>query len=265
MQLHNPLKTPAFPIRAVLLLLAVALLVGCPAPPPDAQITTAKETRTNGDANDADDTTPDPQQWGPVAGAGQATDGPTRAAADAPTATTLGGSAHAKVGGKPDKKNDSAVGRSFSRVVTNLVVNKQGAFVFDIGVNVKGLKTTGHGFVEITVLMNVLKGNGDVITDPATGGVRPDTAVANVNFKGTSGAGGAPGSMVINGDATNPDPLQANGDYTRTLTGPNGGTKLAPGNYLIELELRIVATAPKADTPPSTADVDAVTLSLKLH
>ena len=66
--------------------------------------------------------------------------------------------------------------------------------------------------------------------------------IADQSFEVGLDANGVP-SVGIAGDPA-PDSLDADGGYARQLSGPNGGVQLPAGQYQLELDLRIIATAP---------------------
>lgn len=211
----------------------------------------------SGSADDAVPATP-PEQYPTAANPRSATDGATTAASDAPLFDQVGGNAHGIPGANA---RGEAAAKSNNRVLTRLKVNSAGAFTFDTNLDLQGIKITGNGRVEVFVQTNVLDANGNAILQP-NGQPLPNTKAAGSTFKfEPDGRGGL--RAIINGNAANPDPVPANGNYTQRISGPNGGVQLAVDDYTIELELRVYAFAPF--DPPSTAAVDQGTATVKLR
>jgi len=231
----------------------VLLLTGCQNATIKNQIISSS---VSGSADDADPAAP-AQQY-PGANPRNATDGATTAASDVPAFDQVGGNAHAIPGANA---TGEAVAKSNNRVLTRLTVTKAGAFTFDTNLDLQGIKIAGNGRIEVFVQTNVLDANGQAIVQP-NGQPLPNTQAAGAKFKfEPDGSGGL--RAIINDDAANPDPVPANGNYSRRISGPNGGVQLAPGDYTIELELRIYAYAPI--DPRSKAEVDKGTASVKLR
>jgi hypothetical protein len=244
-------------LRCLLALCALLLVAGsCGPPPPAATINnTIISTQLTGNADDGDPANPPQQYLAP--GSMQAKDGATNSASNAAQFNKVGGNAHAIPG--PNVGQGEAVASSMNKVVTQFVVNRQGAFTFDLNLDVKGVKIAGKGRVAISVRAVVLDANGNVILD-AQGNQIPNQSIAFLDIEvEPDGAGGL--RAIIGGDRANPDPLAAGGNYQRRISGPNGGVNLPPGNYRIEMDLRLRCRAP-AD---SRAEIDGATLDIALR
>ena len=236
----------------------VFLTTGCQNPPAAVIKNQIISSTVSGSADDADPATP-PGQYPSAANPRSAADAATTAASDPPVFNQVGGNAHAIPGA--NAKNGEAAAKSNSRVLTRLTVTTAGAFTFDTNLDLQAIKIAGAGRVEVFVQTNVLDANGTVILQP-NGQPAPNTQAASANFKfEPDGHGGL--HAIINGDAANPDPVPATGNYSRRISGPNGGVQLAAGDYTVELELRIYAFAPL--DPRSKAEVDKGTAAVKLR
>ena len=244
-------------------IIAIALLFlgkGCPDRNADAEIkNNIISTQITGSANDGDSTTPT-DNYGPAGADKDAEDSKTKASSDNPTFNTLGAKAMAETlnPGGATIVEDEARGASFNKVVSQFTVTNAGAFSFDIQLDVKKVKLQGDGKMDITVQANILNNDGTAF---------PNGSISNTNFKFKKNQAGAM-EVIIANDNNNPDQLRANGDYKRTLSGPNGGIQLPAGDYRIEFDLRVIATAPTAMGPnnqPHRAEVEGVKASIALR
>lgn len=200
-------------------------------------------TQLTGSADDGDTTTPS-DSYGPAGNDMDAEDSKTKASSTAPAYNIVTGKVTAETlnpGGQTIIE-DEARASSFNKVVSPLKVNKAGSFTFDIDLDVRDITLVGEGKVTITVQASVLNNNGVAVQN---GGI------ANVTFEARNNQAGT-AEIIIANDSANPDSLQ-NNDYTKTLSGPNGGVQLGKGDFRLELDLRIIATAPTAQGPNTNA------------
>jgi hypothetical protein len=176
-------------------------------------------------------------------GPNRATDGRSQAESDHALFDRLGGLVFA-VPGAPGM---AASALSSSHVVTDFSITVQGAYTFTLSLVAQGITTSGQGALEITQRANILDGQGAVIlsnsANPALG-IRPDTVLidAPTDYKGH----------------------RTNENVSSTSTVPPNGVTLPPGNYRLELDLILTASAPKSDGPISIAEVRRATFSIKL-
>ena len=235
-------------------LTALLLLTGCPGqpPPPNATINnTIIGSAQSGSADDDDPATQREDYNGPAKM--KATDAATTAGSAAAKFDTVGGNAHAI---PANGSKVEAVAKSNNKVVTEFVVNKQGNYTFDLNLDLRNVKVTGKGRIEVAIRANVLNAQGAALP---TGG-----AIASHDFEIKPDVNPqAKPQVVIDRDAANPEHVDANDNYVRKLSGPNRGIKLDPGKYQIELELRVYGFAPV--DPRSTADTDPATLQIVLR
>jgi len=245
-------------MKTIRLWCAVAVLfMSCAPPPgPNAVINNAiVSSGVDGKADDANDNTnpPTDNYVGPNKLA--AKDAGTDASSIAPLFNKVGGTAHA-IPGAPATK-DQAVAISNNKVVTTLSVQKADGFTFDIALELKGPKITGQGKLLIQLSAFVLDAQGRTVKD-AQGNDLP--AIFSGTYTGGTDAQGKFG-FIPPGD-TNVDPVDANGNYVRKLSGPNRGLPLPVGNYQVKLELNIQALAPAGQ---GTAGVDSATATITLR
>lgn len=227
----------------------LAVTVGCD----DAKIENKiVSQQTSGSADDGNDNN-DPANGKTYPPGLQAKDNTTTASSDQPAFDKVGGAVDATPSKPPAVTKDSAVAKSFSLVKTSFVVSKAGAFTFDVNLEVVKPALTKNAALSVQVRANVLDAQGATI---------PNAQITDTTFKFDLDANGKP--QVTPEGTPPPEPLDANGNYARRLSGPNKGVQLQPGNYQIELELRLFAsagTAPGGDF----ARVDHATASIKLR
>lgn len=241
---------------AVLLFLSY----GCPNKNANAEIVdTIIGTQITGRANDGDSATPS-DRYGPGGADRDAEDSKTKASSVNPTFDTLKGRAVAETlnPGGATVVEDEARGASFNKVVSEFKVTNAGVFSFDIQLDVKKVKLIGEGKMNINVQANILKNDGTAF---------PNGSISTINFEFKKNQAGTVDIIIAN-DINNPDHPKANGDYKRTITGPNGGIQMPAGNYRIEFDLRIIATAPTAmglNNQAHKAEVEEVTATIALR
>jgi len=240
----------------LIVLLPLVFFTGCNE---DAEIGNIIGTQITGNANDGDSTTPS-DRYGPAGNDRDATDSKTMASSANAKFNELSGKAKAETlnPGGPTITDDEARGASFNKVVSQFIVKKAGAFTFNITLNVKKVELVGKGKMNITVQANILNNDG-------TG--YPNGGITNLSFEFKKNQQGTV-DVVIAGDTSSPEHPQSNGDYNRSLRGPNSGISLNPGNYRLEFDLRIIATAPTAkDANNNTqlASVENVTAKIELR
>jgi len=191
-------------------------------------------TQITGQADDADSTTPADRYTGP--GDLDAEDQRTKSSSVQPTFEEVAGKAEAESldPSANTVTGDEAVATSFNKVVSRLRVARNGSFTFDIELGVDGVELRHDGTVMIQVAAAILDDQG--VSVPAGG-------IANITFEFRKNEGDST-DVIIAGDEDNPENPDADGDYTRTLSGPSGGVTLPPGNYRLEFDLRITARAP---------------------
>ena len=230
--------------------------------PKDAEIiNNISSTQFTGNATDENSAPQGRQTYGPADGKTKAEDNKTKASYVGHKFNELAGKAEAECD-KPGANTitgDEARAFSSNKVVSQFKVNKDGNFTFDITLDVDEVKIRHDGKVNITVQANILNANG---TDYKDGGI------ANIPFEFQKNQNGNL-EVIIFGDTANPDQPQANGDYNRTLSGPNGGVQFnQAGNYLLEFSLRILATAPVQtgnDGTPYRAEVKNVKATITIR
>jgi hypothetical protein len=215
------------------LLILLLALAGCD----DAQLTgKIISTDINGFADDGDSGNPREDYRGP--GDMDAVDVETRSSSDQATFNTLGGRAKALPTDPASNTltSDVAQAASYNKVVTELVVKKAGRFTFDIKQTIEDIELVHDGRLAIGIRANILDAQGQTLPNGAGG-------IASLDYEMKS-TGQAKYVVEINGDTNNPDSTSADKKYNKTASGPSGGAQLAAGNYQIEFELRIRATAP---------------------
>ena len=226
-------------------------------PAPNAVITTTiVSTQVFGNADDGDSSNPADQ----YTGANSATDQRTKSSSGTWTATSVSGKAEAESfdPGANTVVSDVAIAKSFNKVVTQLQVTKRDSFTFDIDLDINKVKLRHDGKVKIDVKAAILDDQGVSVTN---GGI------ANIDFEFNKD-GNNPTQVIIAGDATSPEAAEANGDFNKTLSGPNRGVDLPIGTYRIEMDLRIIATAPVqigADNLRHRAEVGSSSITIKLR
>ena len=215
-------------------------------------------TQLVGSADDGDSETPADRYTGPRDLA--AADRRTQATSVAPLSNRVAGAAAAEAfdPASPTLTNDAAIASSNNKVVSPLTVNGGGPFTFDIDLDVDRVDVRNGATVEIQVVAAILDNQGNAV---------PGGGITNTSFLfRPDGAGGT--EVIIQDDGENPDVTQRNGDYDRTLSGPNGGIALQPGVYRLELDLRIRAIAPIQTGPDGRRDraaVDAASARIRLR
>ena len=193
-------------------------------------------TQFTGNANDENSAPQGRQTYGPNDGKTKAEDNLTKASYVSHKYNELAGKTEAECDnpGANTITGDKARAASFNKVVTQFKVNKAGNFTFDIELDVDQVKIRHGEKVTVTVQASILN---------AYGTAYPNGGIANTSFDFQKNQTGNL-EVIIGGDTANPDQPQANGDYNRTLSGPNRGVRFnQAGNYLLEFDLRIIATA----------------------
>lgn len=221
---------------------------------------TLVSTQILGSANDGDPTTAkDSYKTGDTPMA--AKDSKTKASSIAPKDHTLGGRAEAETlnpsGQTADE--DEARSTSFNKEISSLVVEKAGTFTFKITLNVKKIELVGDGKLDISVSANVLDKNGNTM---------PNAQITSTTFKSKKNANGTVDIDIK--QETNPTitehPL-ADSSFSKALKKPDNGLQLSKGNYRIEFDLRIIATASTTQGPNNLAhraSVESVTAKIEL-
>jgi hypothetical protein len=204
-------------------------------------------TQLVGSADDGDSANQPDRYNGP--GDLDATDQRTRSSSVAPAFNRVSGAAEAESFDPASQTltDDAAVATSNNKVVSRLRVTRAIPLTFDIDLDVDRVEVRNGGTVEIQVVAAILDAQGNAV---------PGGGITNINFRFQPNAAG--GIDVIVQDDADPENTEPNGDYDRTLSGPNGGIALQPGNYQIELDLRIRATAPIQTGPDGRRDRAAV-------
>jgi hypothetical protein len=245
------LREMAFCLSALTLFTSTLVLGGCKPPPPNASINNVIiSSAQSGSADDGDPATPPDSYNGPAKMS--ATDAATTAASNAPLFDTVGGNEHAIPAAA---SRADAVAKSNNKVVTEFVVNNQGAFTSDLNLDLQNVKVTGKGHIDVAIRANVLDKNGVALPGGGT------IASHDLEIKPDPNPQAKP-QVIIDRDADNPEHVAANNSYVRKLSAPNGGLQLQPDKYRIELELRLYGFAPI--DPRSTAEVDPGTLQIVL-
>ncbi len=236
------------------------LISGCDEKKPSAQLTgTVVSTQLTGNADDGDSTTP-PDRYGPAGNDRDAEDSKTKSSSGNPTFNKISGSAEAETldPGSNTITSDEARAASFNKVVSALKVKIAGSFKFKIDLDVQHPEINGIAKLNITVQANVLKNDG---TDFPQGGIINKTFEVELNPSGSL-------DILVDNDQNQVEQPDANGNYQKVLTGPTGGIQLQAGDYRIEFDVRIVATASTAeniDNQASRASVDRVSAKISLH
>ena len=222
---------------------------------------TLVSTQILGSANDGDSTTP-VDSYGPGGTDMDAKDSITKASSVDPKDHTLGGRAEAETfnPGGQTVIEDEARATSFNKEISSLVVDKAGSFKFKITLEVKKIELVGDGKLDISVSANVLDKNGNTM---------PNAQITSSTFKAKKNANGSVDIVIT--QETNPSTTehpQGNGDFSKSLPKPDKGLQLAKGNYRIEFDLRIIATAPTTQGPNNLAhraSVESVTAKIELR
>jgi hypothetical protein len=234
----------------------VILLTACG---PDAELRDEiVSTQITGSANDGDSATPPKQYPAPAL---EADDGDTHASSEAAQFNRVAGmvDAMATDPAAPTLTEDEAVATSFNKVISRLVVARDGRFTFDIELDISGVEIRHDATLAVTIRAAVLNNNGQTI---------PNAGITSMDLDISGGAAGAPPQVVINADAANPEAVDNNGNYRRTLSGPNQGVQLAAGTYQLELDLRLRANAPirmEADGTKPRARVNSASATIRLR
>ena len=235
-------------LRLILVLLAFGLLSACNNGQIQNQIVGQSQSGSADDGNDNND----PANGKTYPPNLQAKDNTTEAASDAPAATTVGGSVKAIPAPPQGATKDVARATSFNQVKSLFVVTKADAFTFNVEVSITKPSVTKNASLTVQVRANVLDANGVTLAN---------AQITDITFAFSQDANGKTQVTPAN---TQPQALDANGNYQRKISGPNRGIQLQPGNYQIELEIRLIASA---STSPGNdrAQVDHATASIQLR
>lgn len=240
-------SVPRRALGFVLIFSLLAMLTGCD----HGEIQKTIISKTNsGSADDGNDNN-NPANGMSYPPGLNAKDNTTEAASDQPAYNKVGGSAKAIPAPPQGATKDAAIAKSFNQVKAPLVVTQADAFTFDIDLELTKPSVTKNASLQVQVRANVLDENGATM---------PNAEVTDTKFKIDLDANGKP--QVTAGSGS--EPLDANGNYKRKLSGPNKGIQLKEGKYQIELELRIIATASTAPGGDS-ATIDHATATIRLH
>jgi hypothetical protein len=226
--------------------------------PPAVIVNRILATQLVGSADDGDSETA-PDRYNGAADL-DATDRRTKASSVAARFDRVSGKAEAEAFDPASNTltSDVAIATSNNKVVSSLTVNGGGPFTFHIELDVDRVVVRNGATVEIQVVAAILDSQGSTV---------PGGGITNTSFLfRPNGAGGT--EVIIQDDGENPDATEGNGDYDRTLSGPNGGIALRPGAYRLELDLRIRAIAPIQTGPDGRRDraaVEAASATIRLR
>lgn len=236
--------------RLLVLLVAFGLLTACEKKGEIKNQIVGQPIAT-GSADDGNDTN-DPANGKTYPPNRQAKDNLTEAASDQPAAKMVGGSVKAIPAPPQGATKDVARATSFNGVKSVFVVNKADAFTFKIDLKLTKPVVTKNASLSVQVRANVLDSNGATIAN---------AQITDITYDVTADANG---KTQVSPAGTSPEQLDAAGNYERSLTGPNQGIQLQPGNYQIELEIRLIATASTAPGGDS-AQIEKATASIQVR
>ncbi len=143
-----------------------------------------------------------------------------------------------------------ATARSVSRVVFPMEVRKAGRVELQIDLALADVEIGGTGLPRVETSGAILDQDGA----PVPGG---DIGTLTLEIRGD-------GAVVIDQFPDATDALQANGRYTRTLSGPLGGVRLARGRYQVGMDLWLEASAATASGPYQLARIGQATATLRV-
>ncbi|MEJ2595225.1 MAG: hypothetical protein P8100_08915 [bacterium] len=220
---------------------------------------TVVSTQLIGNADDGDSTTP-PDRYGPTGNDRNAEDSKTKSSSSNPTFNKLGGHAEAETlnPGPNTITSDEARAASFNKVVSALKVKIAGKLKFQIDLDVRHPEIHGTAKLNITLKAGLLKNDG---TDVPQGGIINKSFRVELNQSGST-------IIVIDGDANQAEQPDSNGNYQKVMTVPVGGVQLQAGDYRLEFDLRVIATASTAEnteTQANRASVDSVSAKISLR
>jgi len=162
----------------------------------------------------------------------------TTADSDDPKYDKVGGNVKVIPAPPQGATKDAARATSNSQVNSKLVVTKADKVTFNIHLEVIQPKVTKNAYLTVRVRANVLDKHGVTMKN---------SQITDTELKIDLDNNGKPQVTPVDPSSgqplDTPEPLDANGDYKRRLSGPGGGIDLAKDDYQVELGLQIVGSA----------------------